>query len=195
MMLADVVARLKDTEDYHKLFQAAFGRDVNAEDLAQALASYLRTILSGDSPFDRYVNGAREALSAEARQGLELFRGKAHCTACHVGPNLTDEGFHNTGVAWRDGRFLDTGRFTVTGKEADRGAFKTPTLREVDRTAPYMHNGSLATLEEVIDYYNCGGNRNPYLDAELRPLHLTAEEKQALVAFLRALTGTIREGR
>lgn len=195
MTLADVIARLKGTERYPKLFQAAFGREVSADDLARALASYVRTILSGDSPYDHYVSGDREALSAEARQGLELFRGKAHCTACHVGPNLTDESFHNTGVAWRDGRLLDPGRFAVTGKEADRGAFKTPTLREVARTDPYMHDGSLSTLEEVIDYYNRGGNRNPHLDAELRSLHLTAEEKHALVGFLRALTGAIGEGR
>jgi cytochrome c peroxidase len=194
MTLADVVARLKGTDRYPKLFQAAFGRDLNADDLARVLASYVRTILSGDSPYDRYISGEREALSAEAREGLELVRGKAHCTACHVGPNLTDEGFHNTGVAWRDGRLLDPGRYAVTGKEADRGAFKTPTLREAARTAPYMHDGSLETLEEVIDYYDRGGNRNPHLDAELPPLHLTAEEKQALVAFLRALSGTIREG-
>jgi cytochrome c peroxidase len=195
MTLEDAVARLKEAEDYPKLFSTAFGREVNAEDLARALASHVRTILSGDSSYDRYLHGDRAALSAEARQGLELYRGKAHCTACHVGPNLTDERFHNTGVAWREGRLLDPGRFAVTGKEADRGAFKTPTLREVARTAPYVHDGSLATLEDVVEYYSRGGNRNPHLDAELRPLQLTAEEKQALVAFLRALSGPTREER
>ena len=154
----------------------------------------MRTIMSGDAPIDRYRNGDREALSDKARQGLRLFRGKANCTACHLGPTFTDERFHNTGVAWRDGKFLDLGRFTVTRKEKDRGAFKTPTLREVARTAPYMHDGSIATLEDVIEFYNRGGNRNPHLDAELRPLKLTAEEKQALIAFLKALSGNIRSG-
>ncbi len=107
---------------------------------------------------------------------------------------LTDEGFHNTGVAWSDGEWLDDGRFGVTGEEADRGRFKTPTLREVARTAPYMHDGSIATLEEVLEFYGRGGNGNPYLDDQLRPLNLTEEEKAALVAFLRSLSGTVQEG-
>ena len=158
------------------------------------MASYVRTILSGDAPIDRYMNGEREALAEQARAGLRLFRGKANCTACHLGPIFSDEQFHNTGVAWREGELLDPGRFAVTGKEEDRGAFKTPTLREVTRTAPYMHDGSLATLDDVIEFYNRGGNPNPHLDPELRPLRLTPEEKQALLAFLRALSGTIREG-
>ena len=144
---------------------------------------------------DRYLNGDREVLSEQARQGLNLFRGKANCTACHMGPNFTDERFHNTGVAWRDGQLLDPGRFAVSGKETDRGTFKTPTLREIARTAPYMHDGSIATLEEVIEFYNRGGNPNPYRDPELRPLQLTEEEKKAVAAFLRALSGTVSEGR
>jgi len=168
---------------------------VSRAELAAALASYVRTILSGNAPLDRYLNGDREALSAEARRGLNLFRGKANCTACHVGPNFTDERFHNTGVAWREGQLRDPGRFAVTGKEADRGAFKTPTLREIARTAPYMHDGSIATLEDVIEFYNRGGNPNAYRDPELRPLNLNTEEKQALVAFLRALSGALRQGR
>ncbi|MBI3666505.1 MAG: c-type cytochrome [Acidobacteria bacterium] len=167
---------------------------ISTGELAAALASYVRTILSGNAPADRYLNGDREALSEEARQGLNLFRGKANCSACHVGPNFTDERFHNTGVAWPEGRLLDPGRFTVTGNEADRGAFKTPTLREIARTAPYMHDGSLISLEDVVEYYDRGANRNPYLDLELRPLRLTREEKQALIAFLQSLSGKICEG-
>lgn len=194
MTLEEVIARLNHDSEYPALFQAAFGREVNAQDLARALASYVRTILSGDAPVDRYLNGERDALSTQSQQGLRLFRGKANCTACHLGPTFSDEQFHNTGIAWRDGEWLDPGRFAVTGKEEERGAFKTPTLREVARTAPYMHAGSLATLEEVIEFYNRGGNANPYLDPELRSLRLTAEEKQALLAFLQSLTGTIREG-
>lgn len=194
MTLAEVIARLKAHHEYSVLFEAAFGREVNAEDLGRALASYVRTILSGDAPIDHYLSGDQGALSPQARLGLRLFRGKANCTTCHLGPNFTDEQFHNTGVAWRNGELLDPGRFAVTGKEDDRGAFKTPTLREVARTAPYMHDGSLKKLEEVVEFYDRGGTPNPYLDTELRPLGLTEEEKQALLAFLQALSGTIQEG-
>ncbi len=192
--VGEVVVRLKRDRAYSDLFQAAFGQEVNEGDLAKALASYVRTILSGNAPIDRYLNGDRDALTGRQRQGLRLFRGKGSCTACHVGPLFTDENFHNTGVAWRDGRLLDQGRFAVTGKETDHGAFKTPTLREVARTAPYMHDGSITPLEEVIEFYDRGGNANPYLDPELRPLNLTAAEKRALRTFLRALSGEIREG-
>ena len=160
-------------------------------DISRALASYVRSILSGNAPIDRFTNGDRGALSSEQRAGLQVFRGKGNCTACHVGPNFTDERFHNTGVAWRDGSLLDEGRSEVTGKPEDRGAFKTPTLREVARTAPYMHDGSLAALDEVVDYYDRGGNSNPGLDPELRPLKLTASERRSLVAFLHTLSGTV----
>ncbi|MDA2924006.1 cytochrome-c peroxidase [Acidobacteria bacterium AH-259-L09] len=193
MTLEEVVARLKQREDYRHRFREALGTEINAEGLAKALASYVRTILSGDSAFDRYMNGERVALSERERQGLRIFRGKGNCTACHVGPNFTDERFHDTGIAWRDGQLLDPGRFAVTGKEQDRGAFKTPTLREIEHTAPYMHDGSLETLKDVIDFYDRGGNPNPYLDPELRRLALTAEEKKALLAFLRSLDGEINE--
>ena len=125
---------------------------------------------------------------------MRIFRVKGNCVACHVGPNFTDEKFHNTGVSYQNGRFLDEGRFAVTGRPADHGAFKTPTLREVARTAPYMHDGSLETLEDVVEFYDRGGNANPYRDPEIRPLHLTPEEKQALIAFLKALSGQISEG-
>ena len=111
-----------------------------------------------------------------------------------MGPTFTDEGFHNTGVAWRGGALSDSGRYVVTGRREDLGAFKTPTLREVARTAPYMHDGNLATLVEVIEFYDKGGNENAYLDRELRPLNLTPEEKAALLEFLRSLSGEIREG-
>src|SRR6266566_1556960 len=117
---------------------------LSLDDLSRALASYVRSILSGDSPFDRFINGDRNALSIEQQAGLQIFRGKGNCTACHVGPNFTDERLHNTGVAWRDGQLNDAG--------GGEGRFKTPTLREVARTAPYMHDGSLQTLEEVIDF-------------------------------------------
>jgi cytochrome c peroxidase len=162
--------------------------------ISHALASYVRSILSGDAPYDRYIHGDRRALSRKQQRGLQLFRGKGNCTACHVGPTFTDERLHNSGVAWQTGRFQDEGRAAVTGNGPDRGAFKTPTLREVARTAPYMHDGSLPTLEAVVDFYSDGGRRNPTLDPEIRPLRLTGEEKRALVAFLRSLSGTVRDG-
>jgi cytochrome c peroxidase len=165
------------------LADAAARVGIRIDELSRALASYVRSILSADSPYDRFINGDRTALSVEQRAGLEVFRGKANCIACHVGPNLTDEKLHNTGVAWKDGAVADVG--------AGEGNFKTPTLREVARTAPYMHDGSMPTLEAVIDFYDAGGNPNPGSDPELRPLHLTADEKPALVAFLRALAGRI----
>ena len=147
--------------------------------MAFALASFVRSILSGDSRYDRYIAGSKEALSIEEVAGLQLFRGKAGCVSCHVGPVFSDEQLHNTGVAWKGGRLMDEG--------AGGGRFKTPGLREVSRSAPYMHDGSLATLQDVIDYYDRGGRANPDLDQEIRPLHLTAAEKRDLAAFLRSL--------
>ena len=169
MTLQEILTRLRKEEDYRQGFREAFRTEVNSE-------------------------GVAKALSEDARQGLEIFHGKGNCAACHIGPNFTDERFHNTGVAWPEGELLDPGRFAVTGKEADRGAFKTPTLREVALTAPYMHDGSIATLENVIEFYTRGGNPNPHLDEELRPLRLTAEEKEALLDFLKSLSGEISGG-
>jgi cytochrome c peroxidase len=162
--------------------------------LAEALATYVRTILSGDSPYDRYVAGDRSALTDVQIAGLRLFRGKANCASCHLGPNLSDEQFHNTGTGYKDSTFPDEGRFAVTGQARDRGAFKTPTLRDVARRAPYMHDGSLATLEDVIEHYDQGGVRNPVLDPEISELKLSSAEKRALRAFLDSLNGQIREG-
>jgi cytochrome c peroxidase len=194
LTLEEAVNRLRGKRRYRKAFDETFGREPDADGLAQALAAYVRTILAGNSPFDRYAFGDREALSAEELAGLRLFRGKAGCSFCHAGPTLTDEEFHNTGVAWRDGAFQDEGRASVTQLAEDRGKFKTPTLREVSRTAPYMHDGSLATLEDVIEFYSDGGRPNPNLDPDVRKLTLSNEEREHLVAFLRALTGSVRDG-
>lgn len=177
------VARLSQLPEYEGL---------NAARLRRALASYVRTILAGDSPYDRYLAGDRSALTPQQQQGLALFRGKAGCISCHLGPNLTDEGFHVTGA----GASVDPGRFEVSRREEDRTAFKTPSLRQVAQAAPYFHDGSAPTLEAVVDHYDKGGSAaNPAnLDPEIRPLHLSVSEKQALAAFLHAFTGVIREG-
>ena len=188
------VVALARSDRYRRPFAEAFGTEPTIDDVTRALASYVRTIVTGDSRYDRYTAGDRAALGASALRGLGTFRGKAGCTGCHVGPTFTDEQFHNTGVAWRTGALTDEGRARVTRAEKDRGAFKTPTLREVARTAPYMHDGSFATLEEVIDYYDRGGQKNPGLDPDLRPLHLSAADKRDLLAFLTSLTGDIRDG-
>ena len=111
-----------------------------------------------------------------------------------MGPNFTDEQFHNTGVAWRDGQLADEGRFEVSANPQDRGAFKTPTLREITGTGPYMHDGSLATVEDVIAFYSEGGRANPFLDSEIRPRNFTPEEKLSLLAFLGSLSGEVRQG-
>lgn len=195
--IALAVSRLQQDDDYQRAFARAFGRPPDAESLAWALASYVRSILAGNSPVDRFRRGDRDALSPEAQAGMRVFRRKGNCIACHVGPNLTDEEFHNTGVAWRasaEARPFDVGRFAVTGRKNDLGAFKTPTLRELSRTAPYMHDGSIPSLEEVVDFYDRGGDANPFLDDDIRPLGLTADEKQALIMFLHALSGRVQDG-
>ena len=191
---ADAVLLLARSS-YRSRFRAAFAAEPSLELIARALASYLRTIVDGDSAFDRFAAGNDSALTTPARRGLTLFNGKAGCGQCHSGPNLTDEEFHNTGVAWRTGVLADEGRAGVTSAPADRGAFKTPTLREISRTAPYMHDGSLAMLSDVIEYYDGGGAKNPSLDPKLRALHLSPLEKADLAAFLNSLTGRIQEGR
>lgn len=194
LALAEAVGRVAEDAEYAAAFQVAFGEGPNPSAVAMALASYVRTIVSGDSPYDRYVAGDADALTPEQRRGLELFRGKAACAVCHLGPNLTDEEFHNTGVGWKEGPPEDLGRAKVTDHPEDRGAFKTPTLREVALVGPYMHDGSLETLEDVIDFYNDGGEANDYLDRDMTALDLTEQEKADLVAFLEALNGEVREG-
>jgi cytochrome c peroxidase len=163
-------------------------------EVGELLASYLRTIRSSGSRLDRYLAGDSSALSPQERSGFQLFRGRGLCVECHSGPDFTDDRFHNTGVAWKNGRIADEGRFAVSRKVEDRGAFKTPTLREVEHTSPYMHDGSLPTLEEVVNFYALGGRPNPTLDPKIRPVTLNANEKRALVAFLKALSGTVTEG-
>jgi cytochrome c peroxidase len=188
-----VVAHFGAVPAYQAQFRKVFGTELNAEGVARAVAAYVRTILSGNSPYDRFLAGDRHALSPAALRGLGHFGGKSHgqgCVSCHAGFNFTDEAYHNIGVGM-DRENPDLGRYTVTQKEADKGAFKTPTLRDVARRPPYMHDGSMKTLEEVVAFYNEGGHRNPWLSPLIQPLNLTASEQADLVAFLEALTGEV----
>ena len=185
-----LVKNLGPIRGYQEQFQKVFGTGVTPEGVARAIAAYERTILSGNSPFDRFGAGDAAALSPGARRGLGLFRGKAGCAPCHAGFNFTDESYHNLGVGM-DRETPDLGRFTVTKVESQKGAFKTPTLRDVARRPPYMHDGSLATLADVVAFYNRGGLANPWRSAAVAPLGLTAEEERDLVAFLEALTGEV----
>jgi len=191
MTLDQVVSRLRRDPVYASRFNDTFGRDPISEDVARALASYVRTILSGNAPFDRYTRSKNVEVPAAFQRGLRVFEQKG-CVVCHVGPTLTDEQFHNTGVAWRDSVLADSGRYLVSGIPKDRGAFKTPTLREVARTAPYMHDGSLATLDDVIEFYDQGGRLNPFLDPLIHPLNLTADDRLALRVFLESLSGVVQ---
>lgn len=180
--VAGALLRLRADPSYAPAFEAAFGApEITARDLARALASFQRTLVAGDTPYDR------GALSPGQRRGQELFEGRARCRLCHEGGLFTDGLFHNTGVGF-GGEPRDLGRYEVTGIEADRGRFRTPSLRGVARTAPYMHDGSLATLPDVVEFYDRGAGRNPHLDQLLRPLLLTAAEKADLAAFLASLS-------
>jgi cytochrome c peroxidase len=203
--LEGVGKRLMADPSYRAEFRKAFGADViTYEMVAKAIASFERTVVSGNSPFDRYMYGGdKKALSASARRGLEVFRNpeKGDCAVCHTIEEeyalFTDNKFHNLGVGVKLGingetTLTDLGRYKVTNVESDKGAFKTPSLRNIALTAPYMHDGSHKTLKEVIDFYIGGGNSNPYRDKEIHPLDfLTGQERADLEAFLNTLTGEI----
>ncbi len=178
--------KLRADAGYRRAFTDAFGTEADKEHLARVLATFVRGIVRGDSPVDRFQAGHIGSLTAPEKAGLWIFESKGACWKCHTPPLFTDEGFHNTGVGVVDGE-PRPGRFAVTGNEVDRGRFKTPTLRGVSLTAPYMHDGSLRTLEEVIEFYRRGGNANPDLDERMKPIELTDREAENLLAFLRAL--------
>ena len=170
-----VVSRVTAITDYRKWFKKVFHSEISIDNLTKAIAAFERTLLSGNTKYDRFKAGDPQALSASEQRGLELFEGKARCNQCHSGFNFTDEEYHNIGVGW-DKQRIDLGRYSVTSLQQDIGAFKTPTLREVARTAPYMHDGSMASLDEVIEFYDKGGIANPFLDSEMRRLKLTMEQ-------------------
>jgi cytochrome c peroxidase len=213
-----VVARVSAIPEYKREFRKVFGaRGLTVGAIAKALAAFERTQLSGNAPLDRFLAGDEDAIGEAQKRGWGLFRGKARCIECHSfdasSPFFTDFGFHNTGVAMKNKNLGELvrrapapggagnrgaagpepgvealGRFLVTGRPEDVGAFKTPTLRDVELTAPYMHDGTEKTLLDVVKFYNRGGEQNPALDSRVRPLHLTEGEMNDLVEFLRTLT-------
>jgi len=184
-----MVVSLRKIQGYAPMFQKAFGSsEITVDRVAQAIATFERTIFSGNSPYDRYKAGNKKAMTAAQVRGMRVFFDKAKCDSCHEGVNFTLNAYANLGVG-ADKPNPDVGRYAVTKDPADWGAFKTPTLRDVARTKPYMHDGSLLNLDQVVDFYNKGGTPNRNLDAKIKPLHLRAEEKADLTAFLNALTG------
>jgi len=178
---------------YRRIFRQVYGdEDPTIDRIADAIAAYEATLFSGNSAWDRYQADDEATIDPLVKRGAELFHGKAQCNQCHLGFNFTDSQFHNLGTGWdaAANAFKDEGRGKVTGKPEDLGAFKTPTLRDVTRHAPYLHDGSIATLEEVLELYNRGGEPGaPNLSPKIRKLGLTKEEVRAVVAFLEALTG------
>lgn len=217
---AALVQRLTSIDGYIPRFRRVFPRrEISLETVAEAIAAYERTLLSRNSPFDRFINGDTTAITDSQKRGWGLFKDKAKCVDCHrftlASPFFTDAQFHNTGIFAREQRFdeleqrareisalsiksvvqfahrsdySELGRFLVTRELSDIGAYKTPTLRDIELTWPYMHNGSIRTLLDVVKFYNRGGNQNPHLDPKLRPLNLTEEEMSDVVEFMRALT-------
>jgi cytochrome c peroxidase len=222
-----VVARLRMIPEYNARFRAVFGDDVTIGSLSKAIAAFERTLVSGNSPFDRYVAGNRDAMTEPARRGMLLFNAKARCSVCHTFagvfavnqsfPFFTDQMYHNTGIATNEPSFgplakraaalakaggakadLDRlaaepgggalGRFLVSGNVMDIGAFKTPSLRDVELTGPYFHDGSAKTLDDVVRFYVKGGMNNPNRDWQLEPVRLSDQEQADLVAFLKSLT-------
>ncbi|WP_455379138.1 cytochrome-c peroxidase [Petrachloros mirabilis] len=185
----NVVKKLGKIKGYQQQFRTVFGTDVNLQGIAEAIAAYERTVLSTNSAFDKYVLGDSTAMDEAAVRGMGLFKGKARCIVCHNGPNFTDNQFHNLGVPQVGPMKEDLGRYYVTRLDRDKGAFKTPTLRSITETAPYMHDGAFKTLEEVVDFLDQGGGKNSNVSPLLKPLDLTKEEKADLIAFLKTLTG------
>ena len=189
----EMVARLSAVSGYRQYFSEVYGSEaITMDHVAAAIADYVRTRKSGNAPFDRW-SYARDsgAVSEQAKLGFDVFSFKGRCGMCHVGFNFSDGRFHNLGVGWdsHSQTFLDQGRAAVSHEPHDVGAFKTPGLREVSKRAPYMHDGSLATLREVVEFYNRGGIQNPRRSPRLAPLGLTTKEIDAVVAFLQTLNG------
>jgi cytochrome c peroxidase len=187
-----VVARLNANATYKALFQRAFKEDATPKNVNQALASFFRALHSGDAPYDKVEKGDKAAASPQAQKGFEVFREKG-CAQCHVPPLYSDTDFHNVGIGWdapADKR--DHGRMDATKDAKDDGKFKTPSLRDVAKTGPYFHDGSVATLDDAIDRMAAGPAKGATgLDEKFHAQKLSAEEKAALKAFLESLSGQL----
>jgi cytochrome c peroxidase len=187
MPLDQLMARLHSLDEYKPLFAAAFpGEAMGPPAIAKAIATYERTVVSGPSPFDAWIAGDERAIGEEAKRGFALFTGKARCASCHAGWNFTDDSFHDIGLPSAD---VGRGKFLPQVIKM-QNAFKTPGLREIAHRGPYMHDGSLGTLEAVIEHYDQGGSDRPSRSPFMQPLRLSAQEKADLVAFMRTLTST-----
>ena len=185
LSLDELLTRLKAIKEYVTLFETAFpGEGINPKNIARAIATYERTVISGRAPFDAWIEGDERAISDAAKRGFTLFNEKAQCNKCHSGWNFTDDSFHDIGLASPD---IGRGKF-LTEVEKSLHAFKTPGLREVTHRGPYMHNGSVTTLEAVIEHYSTGGIARPSRSELIKPINLTAQEKTELVEFIRTLT-------
>lgn len=185
---------LRAVPEYRRRFDRAFPDGITQANIARAIAAFERTLLSFDSPFDRDDPGGRRTLTAEQRTGRELFfSARTACSSCHVAPLFTDNQWHNLGVPQVGPKASDDGRSVVTGNDADKGAFKTPTLRNIALTTPYMHDGVFSTLDEVVAFYIAGGGPAPNKSPLMKPLALTLKEQKALVAFLESLTDPAAE--
>jgi cytochrome c peroxidase len=183
---AEIVAKINALQGYRSQFQKVFGGEATAENMMQAISAYERTIISGDTAWDRWQAGDQSAASEAAKRGWEVFK-TAKCNNCHDGVLLTDQQFHNVGIGM-DAAEPDKGRFAATKKEEDTGAFMTPTLRDIARSAPYFHDGSVATLEEAVDLMLGGGKPNQYLDKKnIEKRTITPEQRRDLLEFLRSL--------
>ena len=189
MPLPKLIERLKKIKGYRELFDKAYGKDsINKENIGKAIAAFERTIIVDDTPFDRYMKGDKNAMSPDAINGKKLFETKARCILCHDGPNFTDNSFHNIGVLGDD---IGRGKFMPKNDRSLDGAFKTPGLRNIIFSAPYMHDGSEGTLEDVVRFYNRGGNDVKNKSKLMIPLNLTEKEIFDIVAFLGCLTQPI----
>ena len=189
MPLEKMTTELGTIPGYAPMFEQAYpGEGITQATVAKAIASYERTVVSTESPFDRWRKGDERAVGEDAKRGFALFNGKARCALCHQGWNFTDNGFHNIGLR-SQGDTEDEGRFAHRKVKVLKGAFKTPTLRDIALTAPYMHNGAYRTLAEVVDHYDRGGDDKSNLSPNIQPLGLSAQEKKDLVAFMKSLTG------
>jgi len=188
MPLDKLMARLVSIPEYKPLFASVFPQEsMTPKTLAKAIATYERTIVSEPAPFDAWIEGDEKAISEEAKRGFVVFNGKAQCAACHEGWNFTNEGFQDIGLPSDD---VGRGQY-LPGVIKMRHAFKTPSLREITYRTPYMHDGSLATLEQVVDHYDSGGVDRPSRSDLMKPLDLTAQEKSDLVAFLKSLSSNL----